>query len=86
MPPAGGPETSTLAMADELAAARRVLPGKEALYRDAITKFQTALILRQRIGLSLFTSGRSSGKTRNAPVAGFAQSVTTQIAISHGKT
>src|SRR6516225_4953599 len=36
--------------------------GKEALYRDAITKFQTALISRQGIGLGLFTSGRSSGK------------------------
>ena len=36
--------------------------GKEALYRDAITKFQTALISRQRIGLGLFTSDRSSGK------------------------
>ena len=29
-------------MADELAAARRVLPAKEALHRDAITKLQTA--------------------------------------------
>src|SRR6516164_5135426 len=48
-----------IGMADELAAAR---PGKEALYRDAITKFQTALISCQGIGLGLFTSGRSSGK------------------------